>query len=455
MAAGVSDGALVIDTGLNNSGFIRDANQFRRAVETLTQAVRRSGQSMAGGMDSYLRELQRAGAAARGAATDQAGITKEIARTEAALKRLGEKEELARRKWEASRDAAEEKAAADFSEANAGADLMPWENELEAAEAMAEALNQRIREVSDSFGAFEDTSTFRNINVEIEVMTEKLASLKAQLAALQQPQDNSAAEQAKQQAENAADQAGNAWKRFGTVVGQAASGFVKVSGAALRAGASIVKAAGGGALSFLRRLAEGARNAAIQMAKLTGGVISSGFKTLGQGILSAGKWMLGLNHSAGEATNGFKRGLWAILKYGLGIRSLYFLFRKVRTAISEGLGEIAKRNPVVNQQLNAMKSALNGLKGSLGAAFAPIFTAVAPALTYLINMLTGAINAIAAFMAALTGQKTYQKAVSGISGAGDAASSAGNAADARTTRAAATPTKPRRSAAGSPTSSAS
>ena len=32
-----------------------------------------------------------------------------------------------------------------------------------------------------------------------------------------------------------------------------------------------------------------------------------------------------------------------------------------------------------------------------------------------------AINAIAAFMAALTGQKTYQKAVAGISGAGDAA----------------------------------
>ena len=201
MAAGVSDGALIIDTGLNNSGFIRDANQFRRAVETLTQAVRSSGQRMAGGMDSYLRELQRARAVAKGAATDQASITKEIAKTEAALKRLNEKEELARRKWEASREAAEEKAAADFSQANAGADLMPWENELEAAEQLAEALNERIREVSDSFGAFEDTPAFRNINVEIEVMQEKLAALKAQLAALQQPQDNGAAEQAKQRSQ--------------------------------------------------------------------------------------------------------------------------------------------------------------------------------------------------------------------------------------------------------------
>ncbi len=88
MAAGVSDGALIIDTGLDNKGFIRDAAQFKRAVETLTKAVKSSGQQMAGGMDGYLRSLQKAGGAAKGAATDQAALTREIAKTEAAIKRL-------------------------------------------------------------------------------------------------------------------------------------------------------------------------------------------------------------------------------------------------------------------------------------------------------------------------------------------------------------------------------
>lgn len=59
MASGVVDGAIVIDTGLDNKGFIRDAAQFRRAVETLTQAVKTSGRQMAGGMDGVTCALCR------------------------------------------------------------------------------------------------------------------------------------------------------------------------------------------------------------------------------------------------------------------------------------------------------------------------------------------------------------------------------------------------------------
>ena len=60
MAAGVSDGALIIDTGLNNSGLIRNAAQFRRCVEGLKASADRVGKSLAGSANGYLRSINQA-----------------------------------------------------------------------------------------------------------------------------------------------------------------------------------------------------------------------------------------------------------------------------------------------------------------------------------------------------------------------------------------------------------
>ena len=393
-------------------------------VDRLTQTVNKAGQQMAGSANGYVTAMSRARAAAKGMTGDQAAIAKEILNTTAALKKLETRQELARRKFEESRDAAIGKATADFEKNTEGMQLLPWEDEAQAAQQYAEDMQAVIDEVVEKFGVFEDTPTFRNLNAEAEMLTEKLNDLKAALAGQQQGEQGTAGEAA-DQAREGAQRASSAWQAFGDVVGKAAAGFIQVAGSAARAGASIARVAGGAALSYLRKLASSARNAAIQLAKLSGRAISGGFKTLGQGIKAAGKWMLGLHKNSGKANGGFKKGLMTILKYGLGIRSLYFLFRKLRQAIKEGFEELSKRNPKVKASLDSLKTALNGLKGSLATAFAPILTAVAPALTRLINMLTAAINAIGAFIAALTGQRTYQKAVGGLTATGDAA---GNAA---------------------------
>ena len=446
MGVGVTEGALIIDTGLNNSEFIRDANQFRRAVEGLKGAVDRVGKSLAGGADGYLRTINQA-----------SGVTRKL---DAQIKQL--EREAARLQQSMS--------AGGYSDSyNALSDS------ISKAEAEIEKLQAKQQEWAD-MGIAPDSAPFEELDQQIFDLMDSIEALKAKQAemrasgdALAPGMDQMKADYAELQQQLEALKAQRdrtlstppGWDKMATVTGTVADamnrvktaaatamyalqhplealnrGFASLIGGAIRAASAIAKMAGRGAVTFLRQMAEGARNAAIQFAKLASNAVrvaatnlGNGFKTLGKGILAAGKWMLGLNHSAGEASNGFKRGLWSILKYGLGIRSLYFLFRKVRTAISEGLGAIAKRNPVVNQQLKAMKGALNGLKGSLAAAFAPIFSAVAPALTYLINMLTSAINAVAAFMAALTGQRTYQRAVAGINAAGNAANSAGNAAD--------------------------
>ena len=144
-----SDGAVIIDTELDNSGFKRGAGEFKRAVENLKNTVDKTGKGMADTANGYVRAMNDAKDAAKGAAADQAAIAKEIQRTEAALKRLEERLDVQRRKFEAARDAAEEKAAAEFSERTANYELLPWEDEAQAAEQHLNDMADAIRKVSD------------------------------------------------------------------------------------------------------------------------------------------------------------------------------------------------------------------------------------------------------------------------------------------------------------------
>lgn len=128
--------------------------------------------------------------------------------------------------------------------------------------------------------------------------------------------------------------------------------------------------------------------------------------------------------SANRATStGMKQNLMTILKYTVGIRSLYILFNRLRRAASDGIGGLSKHSKTLNSALSSMNSALTQLKGSIGTAFAPPIETVAPYITRFISLLADGFNAIGAFTAALTGQSTYKKAVYNYQAIGDAAKS--------------------------------
>ena len=65
-----------------------------------------------------------------------------------------------------------------------------------------------------------------------------------------------------------------------------------------------------------------------------------------------------LGKSANKMTNslegGFKKAFKMLLRYGLGVRSLFFLFRKLRAAAIASLGEMAKQIPEVNKQMSSL-----------------------------------------------------------------------------------------------------
>lgn len=169
-----------------------------------------------------------------------------------------------------------------------------------------------------------------------------------------------------------------------TVLSSLAAGFKEIAPAALSAGKTVTK-------GFLS-------------------AAGSGLKKLVSLVGRAGKAFLNLFKTAGKTNGIFGGGLKNMLLYSLGIRGLYALFGKLRSAMTEGFKNLAQFSSGTNKSLSTIKSALTQLKNSLATAFAPILETIAPILTRFINMLSTAADYIARFTAALTGKSSYVRA---------------------------------------------
>ena len=114
----------------------------------------------------------------------------------------------------------------------------------------------------------------------------------------------------------------------------------------------------------------------------------------------------GMGGSVGKAGISFKK----MLSYAFGIRSLFALFNRIRSAVNDGMKNLVQYSGSTNSAVSGLMSSLTQLKNALATAFAPILTMIAPALNTLISLLTTAANAVAQFFSALTGKNTFVKA---------------------------------------------
>jgi len=134
-----------------------------------------------------------------------------------------------------------------------------------------------------------------------------------------------------------------------------------------------------------------------------------------------------------------KRTLQMLTKYIFGVRSFFFLYRKLRKAIGEGIENLVQfesETNKTNEAITEIRTSLLYLKNAWAAAFAPIINVVYPILVKFLNLLASIGNAIARFMAALTGQSTVLQALRVDVGdyadsLNDAAGGAGSAAKAQ------------------------
>ena len=120
--------------------------------------------------------------------------------------------------------------------------------------------------------------------------------------------------------------------------------------------------------------------------------------------------MLKLSLRAKKTHSSFNNGIGTLLRYGLGVRSLFTLMSKLRSALVDGYKNLARYSSRTNAAISSLMSALTRLKNSFAAAFDPILRAAAPALVTLINLISNAVSKIGMLTAALTGAKTFTKA---------------------------------------------
>lgn len=155
-------------------------------------------------------------------------------------------------------------------------------------------------------------------------------------------------------------------------------------------------------LSAVGQKASGAiKNLARNLLQIAKGAIITGLKKIGAGIL-------GIHKSANKSTISIGK----MLKYLFGIRSLYTLFNKMRSALVDGFKNLVQYSGETNSAISSVMSALTQLKNSFATAFAPIVTTVAPYLVRFINLISECVTRVGMFIAALTGKSTFTKAVS-------------------------------------------
>ncbi|MDO5781359.1 MAG: hypothetical protein Q4P27_02765 [Eubacteriales bacterium] len=111
-----------------------------------------------------------------------------------------------------------------------------------------------------------------------------------------------------------------------------------------------------------------------------------------------------------SVTSSLGSGLKNVLKYTLGIRSLFAAVNKIRSAVVEGFQNLAQYSGETNNSISMLMSSLTQLKNSIAAAFAPILNVVAPILNTLIQKIISVFNVIGQLTSALTGNTTYIKA---------------------------------------------
>ena len=219
--------------------------------------------------------------------------------------------------------------------------------------------------------------------------------------------------------EQAMFRAANSAVSFGAAVSQAVHHPVQT-----------LASAGTGAAKALGSLARSALSAGKALAVMAGSSMAKGIRSIASSAADAAKNMLGLNKSVSSSGSPLKASLWNMIRYGLGIRSVFALVNRLRGAVRDGFGNLAQYSAPVNNAISSVMGSLTMLKNSLATAFAPIFTAIAPAINYLCGLLSTAMSYIAQFMSALTGGKTFYKATKAVNNYAGSMAGAGSAGEA-------------------------
>ena len=168
------------------------------------------------------------------------------------------------------------------------------------------------------------------------------------------------------------------------------------------AGLNLQKFILGSPLNLIQRSLTTIANSAQRAGKA---LLNMASRTVTNGLKNLGKSIAGVSRHSSRNNNVLEKGFKSFIKYAFGVRSFFFLFRKIRSAIIDGFGDLAQVHEPFNAAMSSIMTSLGYLRNSFASAFAPIIETVAPALTAFINLVASAVSQIGMLIAALTGKE--------------------------------------------------
>lgn len=196
-------------------------------------------------------------------------------------------------------------------------------------------------------------------------------------------------------------QKGSGYKRGYSFPKEMLKGIGKVAGL----GVSAVSKGWGGFTKILG----GVRSALSKVStviKRTSGLFGALIQKFSSGIPVLRRFTGGVKDNG----NSFGSSVKNLLKYSLGIRSLFALANKLRSALVDGFKNLSQYSGNTNNSISMLMSSLTQLKNAFAAAFAPILNIVAPVLNAVIQKIISVVNAIGQLTSALTGSGTFIRA---------------------------------------------
>ena len=352
-----ADGSIIVDTEIDSSGFKSGSAELKSAVKSLTRQV--------SGLGPTLQKAVSGNTKAMGTFEAKASALKsKISDLEAKMAKLGN-----------TRLPTE--------------DYKFFSLELEKAQKQLAKLEAREAKMG-ALGIKEKSAAYKSLQYDITLTKEKIMDLEATLAGMRQNgtafQMGSATAEYQQMASSLAAAKQQMAEMDAAAASAAANASAlpsvgsRIAAAFAKAGAVIKSAV----VSGLRMAAKAAR-------------------TLLTYTLKAATGMNKLGKSSTRTGRGF----------GSMIKSMLFFtaFRAVLTGIKEGIDALALSSGSFNDTMSQLKTSMAQLRNSFITAFAPILSVVVPILSTLISKLAQAITYIGQFFAALTGAKTFTKAI--------------------------------------------
>lgn len=287
------------------------------------------------------------------------------------------------------------------------------EKDIERATQALERLNQKKRELMAGKSSGENTEAIKGVNEQIRIAERRLEAFQGKKNLLQfSGKDMEFAHTGKLSDGNSFETANAVIKqtveRIKEVKGSVAEAIKKIPvlGRVLSNAAYIGSKGWGGLKKIISGVGSGLKTLASGAIRKTSGAFAALIQKFTSGIPILRRFT-GANKSVSGSLGG---GLKNVLKYTLGIRSLFVLVNKIRSAAVEGFQNLAQYSGETNNSISLLMSSLTQLKNSIAAAFAPILNVVAPILNALIQKIISVFNVIGQLTSALTGNTTYIKA---------------------------------------------